>query len=1195
MPQEVYTIVKGSDFEFEAHPLSVNFKHNLKINTPIPTQQQEYIQANLDNFKEASMDIYQRANAPIRKQHSTHAQIPTGYYDKKENGEYYVHVGLTEEFIKKTESFLTAEGLFYPSNNAKYKLVGCEGSTLKSLAKVSDASFQKYTRGTESNPIVKTFGFFSPANISPYKDNTPIIYEITPEFLDSLVDYNNSVFNTLTSNTSENLVFDLINPSFLTTQEFVEGGLPYFNVLKTLGLSGSNQVSNLNLFLQKLKESYTPVPVLPIPLSLMESFLADKPTEYTIREALPNTPVKYYTRSQSPNKTALEANVKILTYEVFKVLEPDNLLKNIVEKFEGLRIRVNFEDEIDDEGNEIPFEDSHIVDTLLTAHDESTLSINYDDQSFIVPKDMQIKAFMYLAPNFDLTEQAFASLVGESLYDEYLVTSTSLRSNMFNGYLNGFITIRGLPARYRSSVCVYKPKYTTEKILLPNVTSEDRENLLKELNDSQQIVRPSSRDDLIALYPSVSISEEAAQFILDFVSKHVEYTKLYLDCLVQYMTNFRIDSEKFLSVPVQVTFENVKTHLKERINQNIFSTTRFATDYYTPNNPQLNNMQTAVPTPYGQYTLTNKQTRNNSGDLMNYSAVPFHYKIGWTLSDQERETYKIKFDQKYNVTESKEPTTIDPQLPDTPYHAKLQADLVKADAVLNKVFSKTFLSKDNFNKVLDEFCEKQLVPNRMQELRKCIREAHTEAIKVVKSAKELISKRDEVIKSAILPSSIQYAVNLLRHKSLVSVLPSSQRTMEKMPNNIKEKFYDELPSKTDKLAVIWHLFNGIEGVIIKEARYFNTIFTEFDIRYILTSFFVDKVYDQTNDSELLSLRGNRNAHTDKIIKYRLEKKSSKGQDLEKLFTNPKVIEDVSKQLFLGIEIELSVKSSRRAFVEEMTRNTKIGDHCLIKSDASIQPEGGEIVTVPATLDKHKEVFDDMFNSQFYKDYYSVVNEAHPSCGLHVHLSRNFVDSGSKIAGPKLVDFLNREDNMVFLEGIAGRKLSTNHRYCRVWEKDPQKPANSLLGIASKRNLQSFGMSDSGRNSTINLRKTGTYELRLFASTFDKNILYARLEFAEALAIFCKSTPLRTNKAADFIDFVMRKENAKRYKHLLSLLANLNFVGSERKEVKLKGETKPLLVTRFSENMLRTKTLTRPIRPTTPTQAYTAEIATNLPF
>ena len=186
-------------------------------------------------------------------------------------------------------------------------------------------------------------------------------------------------------------------------------------------------------------------------------------------------------------------------------------------------------------------------------------------------------------------------------------------------------------------------------------------------------------------------------------------------------------------------------------------------------------------------------------------------------------------------------------------------------------------------------------------------------------------------------------------------------------------------------------------------------------------------------------------------------------------------------VYLGCELEYETNNRNRA---QIGVGKLMHGHALMKSDGSIH-NGFEIVTCPATLDIHLEIF-----KKFYDNIPPDLKVAN-NVGMHVHISRRPL---SQLTIGKLIEFLNRLDNKDFIHHIAGR---IDNAYARM---DSDRTITFL-----KKNRHG-----GNRYNALNLNNEKTIEVRLFATPMNYKEFASRLQFVQALVDYC--SPAQSNES-----------------------------------------------------------------------------------
>lgn len=194
--------------------------------------------------------------------------------------------------------------------------------------------------------------------------------------------------------------------------------------------------------------------------------------------------------------------------------------------------------------------------------------------------------------------------------------------------------------------------------------------------------------------------------------------------------------------------------------------------------------------------------------------------------------------------------------------------------------------------------------------------------------------------------------------------------------------------------------------------------------------------------------------------------------------------------FYGIELEaMCRRSAPRDIVRLITREA-LKDFAIVKSDSSVAGRGTvgfEIVSVPATYSKHKEVWRNFFNpdtgvARYLKSW--TTNK----CGIHIHVSR---DAFTKPHLARFVCFLNDAHNRDFICDIAGRNPTA---YAKL------QPAYRYGHIMSNERANISG----DRHSATNLQNEATVEVRIFRGNTREKGFFKNLEFVDAVYYFTQS-------------------------------------------------------------------------------------------
>lgn len=186
-------------------------------------------------------------------------------------------------------------------------------------------------------------------------------------------------------------------------------------------------------------------------------------------------------------------------------------------------------------------------------------------------------------------------------------------------------------------------------------------------------------------------------------------------------------------------------------------------------------------------------------------------------------------------------------------------------------------------------------------------------------------------------------------------------------------------------------------------------------------------------------------------------------------------DDESRNLFFGVELELG-GAEDYDLVNEFAKECG-STFFYMKKDTSIPVYGCEVVTQPATLQRHlrmggwKVVLDAAKNYGLRADL--------EKCGIHIHISRSF--------------FTNDECSV--LDCFV-------NTYKEFWKKLARRESHYSAYVEKR--VSAWGMQTTDRRCALNLSNANTVELRIFKGTTDYNTLMSYIELCHALSLFVKT-------------------------------------------------------------------------------------------
>ena len=205
-----------------------------------------------------------------------------------------------------------------------------------------------------------------------------------------------------------------------------------------------------------------------------------------------------------------------------------------------------------------------------------------------------------------------------------------------------------------------------------------------------------------------------------------------------------------------------------------------------------------------------------------------------------------------------------------------------------------------------------------------------------------------------------------------------------------------------------------------------------------------------------------------------------------------VVLDTTK-IYYGVELEVEWTGDHPAKWGELI--SAVEDCAIVKGDGSLD-YGAEIVTIPASLAKHKE-------------WWPSVREKFPSsirswdtstCGMHVHVSRKPL---TQLQIGKMLVFLNAKSNRHWLDYLAGRGST---EYCNIYPKK----------FGDVKNY------DEERYEALNLCNAGTVEFRVFRGTLNVQRILRNIEYVAAVVDYCgiaRTSARDMEKFSTFIEFL----------------------------------------------------------------------------
>ena len=218
-------------------------------------------------------------------------------------------------------------------------------------------------------------------------------------------------------------------------------------------------------------------------------------------------------------------------------------------------------------------------------------------------------------------------------------------------------------------------------------------------------------------------------------------------------------------------------------------------------------------------------------------------------------------------------------------------------------------------------------------------------------------------------------------------------------------------------------------------------------------------------------------------------------------------------LFMGVELEVECKK-----VQKTVDAIDMTEEFYLKTDGSLSEKGIELVSMPCTLDYHKN---NIKWEERCKRMVGAGTKSHQTdtCGLHVHISS---DRMSNIERMKLSWFFHKEIEPI--RSISRRKVP--------FGRDARDPAERLKIIKTTKNYR-----NEGRYDYLNWHNPHTVEFRLPKGTLNAGTLIGTLELCDGAVEYTKACTINEIRNGSFDKFLMwcqgSKRNRARYSNLIA--------------------------------------------------------------
>ena len=228
-------------------------------------------------------------------------------------------------------------------------------------------------------------------------------------------------------------------------------------------------------------------------------------------------------------------------------------------------------------------------------------------------------------------------------------------------------------------------------------------------------------------------------------------------------------------------------------------------------------------------------------------------------------------------------------------------------------------------------------------------------------------------------------------------------------------------------------------------------------------------------------------------------------------------------VYYGVELELMSSSGDVSNLANFVALQTGEEYAYLKEDGSLGEEGVEIVTHPATIEHHVNLFPwkDIIDASIEDDLFD-----NDEAGVHVHLSREGLaptraeqaNVGTKLLAvteiffDEIYDIAKRDAS-----NWAERNMSRHPDYDGIAQMC--KDETPIDCVKFHNELHDWGKSTKGRYVAVNFTNKKTIEFRIFRSTLDKGELLACIELVDTLVHIAKTHDLNEIVRMTFDDLL----------------------------------------------------------------------------
>jgi hypothetical protein len=235
-------------------------------------------------------------------------------------------------------------------------------------------------------------------------------------------------------------------------------------------------------------------------------------------------------------------------------------------------------------------------------------------------------------------------------------------------------------------------------------------------------------------------------------------------------------------------------------------------------------------------------------------------------------------------------------------------------------------------------------------------------------------------------------------------------------------------------------------------------------------------------------------------------------------------------LYLGIELEIETPDRNRVNyegwakkIDNKLKELKMDKFFYFKHDGTVC--GFELVSQPLTLQFfHKKIPLKLLCEWLRKEGFTSFTNG--TCGLHVHLNKGFFDENMREIDRMRMFFSTNKEMIRLFSKRFGKEIGARGiDYCK-YEKI--NPFNYLRrGLSQEDKYYALRLNPEGKH---------TIEMRVFRGTLFYPRIVATLQFADALAHYCKEISiLSTFKTKSWNDFIDWCKGTNRYHHFIDYI------------------------------------------------------------